>query len=69
MVGIGFSSLARAGRRAAFRQITPDSLSRATSSQAITHAAGINRFAPGPGVGLLGQTLFRLVGDAFEIVF
>ena len=33
MVGVGFSSFARAARRGAFRQITPDSLSRATSSQ------------------------------------
>jgi hypothetical protein len=43
MVGIGFSSLARAGRRAAFRQITPDSLSRATSSQAINEHSGQDR--------------------------
>jgi hypothetical protein len=38
MVGIVFSSLARAGRRGAFRQITPDSLSRATDYLRVTRA-------------------------------
>jgi len=38
MVGIGFSSLARAGRRGAFRQITPDSLSHATDYLRVTRA-------------------------------